>query len=116
MDGLGFPHQAVHASIVAAAAGVITTPSVAEAVLRGLEKRGLYDGQVVTTCWIAGATLEGLYQMAAVSNDGRAADVALHYMSRTGERSWMGMMAAPYNATMTMEEWSPLDNTGALIK
>ena len=93
MDGLGFPHSAVHASIIAAATGVITTPAMADAVLAGLEKRGLYDGKVVTSCWIAGAILEGLYQMAAVSTDGRAADVALHYLSRTGERSWMGMIA-----------------------
>jgi hypothetical protein len=93
MDGLGFPHSAVHASIIAAATGVITTPAMADAVLAGLEKRGLYDGKVVTSCWIAGAILEGLYQMAAVSTDGRAAEVALHYLSRTGERSWMGMIA-----------------------
>jgi hypothetical protein len=113
VDGLGYPHQAVHASIVAAASGIVTTPAMAEAVLSGLERRGLYDGQVVTTCWIAGATLEGLYQMAAVSEDGRAAEVALRYMTRTGQRSWLGMMAAPWNATMTMEAWSPADNTGS---
>ena len=55
MDGLGFPHSAVHASIVAAATGVITTPAMADAVLAGLEKRGLYEGKVLTSCWIAGA-------------------------------------------------------------
>lgn len=111
IDGLGYPHMAVHASIIAAASGVITTGQMADSVLAALEARGLYTGEVLTTCWIAGATLEGLYNMAAMSTDGRASDVALQYMSRTGKRSWLAMIH-DWTATMTMEAWSPFDNTG----
>lgn len=111
VDGLGVNHAAVHASTVAAATGVIVNATMADAVLEWLQARGLFTGEVLTTCWMAGATLEALYQLDRVSVRGAAADVALKYMSRTGHRSWMAMMTQ-YNATMTMEAWSPDDNTG----
>jgi len=111
-DGRGVQHHAVHASIVAAATGMVEEPSMADAVLDGLESTGLFDGRVLTTCWIAGATLEGLYNLASVSMNGTAAETALRYMSRRGQRSWTSMMD-DFNATMTMEAWDPADNTGA---
>ena len=111
-DGLGVQHHAVHASIVAAATAVVEEASMADAVLNGLDSTGLFEGRVLTTCWIAGATLEGLYNLAAVSMNGTASDIALRYMSRRGQRSWTFMMD-DFNATMTMEAWDPADNTGA---
>ena len=112
VDGLNVTHSAVHSSIVAAASEVVTDGTMAGSLLKALVQRGLFDGKVLTTCWIAGATLEALYALGRVSTDGMAANVALSYMSRSGPRSWMAMMD-DWNATMTMEAWSPVDNPGS---
>ena len=112
MDGLNVTHSAVHSSIIAAAGGVVTDPTVAAAILKALTERGLFDGRVLTTCWIAGATLEAIYALGRVSTDGTAAETGLAYMSRSGHRSWIAMMD-DWNATMTMEAWSPVDNPGS---
>ena len=82
---------ALEGTVMAAAAGVVTDPAMATSVLDGLVRRGLFNGTVLTTCWFAGATLDALYQLGKVSTNGRAAEVALQYMQRTGKRSWMEM-------------------------
>jgi hypothetical protein len=46
-DGLGIDHAAVHSTVTAAAAGVVTDPSMAADVLHGLERRGLLNGAVL---------------------------------------------------------------------
>ena len=98
VDGLNVSHSAVHSSIIAAVGGVVTDPAVATAVLQALTDRGLFDGRVLTTCWIAGATLEAVYALGRVSTDGMAAETGLSYMSRSGHRSWIAMMDE-WNAT-----------------
>jgi hypothetical protein len=113
VDGLGLKHSAVHASVAAAASGVVEDAEMADTLLAGLERRGLFKGKVLTTCWFAGVAVEALYNLARVSNDGRAAEVALQYMSRSGHRSWVAMLD-DWNATMTMESWNPTDNTGGI--
>ena len=112
LDGLNVTHSAVHSSIIAAASGVVTEDTMATAVLKALERRGLFTGRVLTTCWIAGATLEAVYALGRVSTSGLAAELGLSYMSRSGHRSWIAMMDE-WNATMTMEAWSPVDNPGS---
>ena len=47
---------------------------MATALLAALKLRGLFDGRVLTTCWIAGAALEAVYALGRVSTDGTAAD------------------------------------------
>ena len=48
---------------------------MAVAVLAALKRRGLFDGRVLTTCWIAGATLEAVYALGRVSTNGMAAHI-----------------------------------------
>ena len=74
-DGIDIDHAAVHASIVAAATGVVRDPAVAEKVLAALEATGIFEGEVLTTCWIAGTTVEALYALDAVAMSGKGAEL-----------------------------------------
>merc|ERR1712038_1759321 len=106
-DGLNINHSAIHSTILATAAGVINDAKLAKTIIYSLNNTGFFNGQVKTTCMISFWALVGLYNLAVY--DTSAADIALNYMTREGNRSWIAMMD-DWNATMTMEAWSPFDN------
>ena len=90
-DTTGDDHSSLHANAAALAFGLVPDEHV-KAVVAHMDAKGM-----ATSVYFAQYVLE------AYCRAGRA-DLALKYMTATGERSWLGML--DFGSTVTMEAWN----------
>jgi hypothetical protein len=91
VDGEGARNASLHANAAALAFGLVP-PERKGLIAEYLDSRGM-----VCSVYFAQYLLE------AYCRAGRA-DLALKYMTATGERSWLGMM--DFGSTITLEAWN----------
>jgi hypothetical protein len=91
VDGEGSPHASLHANAAALAFGLVPPQRQAD-VVRFLDGKGM-------ACSVYFAQ----YLLDAYCRAGRT-DLALKYITASGERSWQGMM--DFGSTITMEAWN----------
>ena len=111
-DGLGINHFAVHGSIWSAAFGVVTDEATDAAAIEAMAAdvtaflAQSQQKRLKCSCMGAFWLLQGLYTMGV--HHAPAADLALQYLVARSPTSWLTMMET-WNATTTMEAWSPSD-------
>ncbi|MBR6586666.1 MAG: glycoside hydrolase family 127 protein [Kiritimatiellae bacterium] len=91
LDGEGCRNASIHANAAALAFGLVPSERI-EPVVRHLDSKGM-------ACSVYFAQ----YLLEAYCIAGRA-DLALKYMTATGERSWIGMM--DFGSSITLEAWN----------